>query len=98
MFDISTFHSNLNHGVVFDTRDAGNAVSEGESIALHGIFGYTSVDDHIRWRETPECAQVLIDMAHSPMGNLRLGNPNLPGGNIFVPDSSMFHVKFRAGV
>ena len=98
MFDNSTSHFFSCHGVAFDTRDAGNTVADGESIALHGVFGYASVDDHISWRRTPEYAQVLFDMARSPLGNLCLGNPSLPGGNIFLPDSSMFHVKSHKGV
>lgn len=89
---------NLNHDAVFDADNIGNAVPDGESLALHGVFGYASVDDHVKWRATPEHAQVLEEMAQSPLGNVRLGDPNLPGGNIFVPDSSMFHVVFRAGI
>ena len=97
--DSFTFnYLNLNHYTVFDAKNVGNAVPDGESLALHGVFGYACVDDHVKWRATPEHAQVLEEMARSPLGNLRLGNPNLPGGNIFVPDSSMFHVRFRAGI
>lgn len=82
---------------MLDTRDAGNAVADGESIALHGVFGYANVDEHISWRRTPEHAQVLIHVAQSPLGNLCLGDPSLPRKNIFLPDSSMFHVMFRVG-
>ena len=42
--------------------------------------------------------QVIEDIGRSPLGNLGLANANMPGGNIFVPDSSMFHLKFRAGM
>ena len=89
---------NLTHDAVFDANNIGNAVPDGASLALHGVFGYASVDDHVKWRATPEHAQVLEEMAQSPLGNVRLGDPNLPGGNIFVPDSSMFHVMLRAGI
>ena len=83
---------------MFDVRNAtSDIVPDGHSIVLLGVFGYASVDDHTKWRETKEHAQVLEDMAHSPLGKLDLGNPNLPGGNIFVPDSSMFHVSFSGG-
>ncbi|CAD6576652.1 MAG: hypothetical protein ASARMPRED_007812 [Alectoria sarmentosa] len=84
-------------GWVFDTKNAGDAAPDGESIALHGVFGYASVDDHLKWRETPEHTQLIEDLGRSPLENLGLGNASMPGGNIFVPDSSMFHVKFRAG-
>ena len=83
---------------MFDAKNTGDAAPDGESIALHGVFGYASVDDHIKWRETPEHAQVIEDIGRSPLSNLGLGNASMPGGNIFVPDSSMFHVKFRAGM
>jgi hypothetical protein len=99
VFDRLTFTSlESDYCVVFDTKNAGDAAPDGESIALHGVFGYANVDDHIKWRETPEHAQVIEDIGQSPLANLGLGNAIMPGGNIFVPDSSMFHVKFRAGV
>ena len=83
---------------MFDTKNAADAAPHGDSLALHGVFGYASVDDHIRWRETPEHAQVIEDMGRSILAKLGLGNARMPGGNIFVPDSSMFHVKFRPGM
>ena len=61
------------------------------------MFGYASVDDHVRWRETAEHAEVVERMGKSSLGRLGLGNPRVPGGNVFVSDSSMFHVRFRAG-
>ena len=67
-------------------------------MALHGVFGYACVDDHVKWRQTPEHAQVIEEQAQSPLSKLGLGEPKMPGGNIFVPDSSMFHVKFRGGI
>lgn len=79
-------------------KNAGDVAPDGESIALHGVFGYVTVDDHIKWRETPEHAQVIEEMERSPLSKLGLGNANMPGGYIFVPDSSMFHVKFRSGI
>jgi len=82
-------------GWVFDAKNAGDASPDGESIALHGVFGYASVDDHLKWRDTPEHAQVIASMGRSP---LKLGNAIVPGGFIFVPDSSMFHVNFHAGI
>lgn len=86
----------FDHCAVFDSKNAGDAAPDGESIALHGVFGYASVADHLKWRETPEHAQLIEDLGRSPLENLGLGNASMPGGNIFVPDSSMFHVKFRA--
>lgn len=82
---------------MFDAKDAGDAAPDGHSIALHGVFGYASVEDHVRWRETSEHAQVIEDMGLSAYGKLGLGNAIMPGGNMFVPDSSMFHVRFRTG-
>ncbi len=82
---------------MFDAKNTGDATPKGESIALHGVFGFASVDDHLRWRETPEHAQVIEDMGRSPLGGLGLGNARIPGGNVFVPDSSMFHVRFCVG-
>ena len=100
VFDISNFlymHVlNLkNCGAVSETKNTDNVVPSGHSVALHGVFGYATVDDHVKWRETREHAQVLEEMAQSPYGRLELADPNLPGGNIFVPDSSMFHVRFH---
>ena len=82
---------------MFGAKNAGDAAPDGQSLALHGVFGYASVDDHIKWRETPEHAQVIETMGRSPLGNLGLGNARLPGGNIFVPNSNMFHVNFQEG-
>lgn len=84
--------------IVSNTRNAGEAVPDGESIVLHGVFGYKTVEDHIKWRQTPEHAQIIEDSGQSPLGKLGLGTPKIPGGNIFVPDSSMFHVKFCEGI
>ena len=83
---------------MFDTKNADNAAPEGHSIALHGVFGYAAVEDHVDWRKTPEHAQVIEDMSKSPLAQLGMGNAFLPGGFLFVPDASMFHVKFRKGV
>lgn len=64
-------------------------------MALHGVFGYPTVDDHRRWRASPEHAQVMKEM--EPLANVDLRSANVPGGGIFVPGESMFHVKFHAG-
>ncbi|MCJ1401929.1 hypothetical protein MMC11_005146 [Xylographa trunciseda] len=84
-----------NNSLMFDAKKAGDASPDVESIALHGIFGYASFDDHPNWRETPEHARIIEKMGRSP---LKLGNAIVPSGCIFVPDSSMFHVKFHAGI
>ncbi|KAJ7468043.1 hypothetical protein FB451DRAFT_1257869 [Mycena latifolia] len=84
---------------VFDAKNTTGVVPEGQSIALHGIFGYATVDDHYTWRATPEHAQVIEEQDRSPLASMGLGDQiRMPGGNIFVPDSSMFHVKFHAGL
>ena len=82
---------------MFDAKNADDAAPDGQSIALLGVFGYASVDDHIRWRQTPEHALVIEEMGRSELGDLGLGNAILPGGNIFLSDSSMFHVRFAQG-
>lgn len=79
---------------MFETQNT--ATLDGLSIALHGVFGYPSVDDHIRWRESPEHAQVMKEFEKMPDWGLRPAN--LPGGGIFVPGECMFHVKFRAEI
>ncbi|KAJ6582888.1 hypothetical protein DFH09DRAFT_1144832 [Mycena vulgaris] len=84
-------------GWVFDAKNTSAILPAGESIALQGIFGYESVDDHYRWRDTPEHAQVIAQGENSPLTIMGLAHrARFPGGHIFVPDSSMFHVKFRA--
>ncbi len=65
------------------------ATPGGDLIALHGVFGYQSVDDHMKWRETPECAEA-IEVMEGLSKNLGLRDANVHG-------RSMFHVKFRAG-
>jgi len=65
------------------------ATPEGHSIALHGVFGYESIEDHMRWRETPEHAEAIKIMG-SLVSNLSLGSADIQG-------KDMFHVKFRKG-
>ncbi|KAJ7689387.1 hypothetical protein B0H17DRAFT_1202283 [Mycena rosella] len=82
---------------VFAEKNTAGAVPAGASIALHGVFGYAAVADHYAWRATPEHAQVIAAQDAEPLHKLGLKDDiRMPGGNIFVPDSSMFHVKFRA--
>jgi hypothetical protein len=66
------------------------AAPDGKSIALHGVFGYASIEDHMKWRETPEHAQA-IEIMEDLGRNLGLGSANIHGRD-------MFHVKFRAGM
>ena len=83
---------------MFDAKNTNDAAPDGESIALHGVSGHVRVDDHIKRRETSGHAQVIEDIGRSPLGSLGLGNAIMPGGNIFVPDSSIFRVNFGAGM
>ena len=71
-----------------------NAVEPvGMSIALHGLFGYDTVEDHRKWRQTPEHAQVIKDL--EPLGKFDMAASNIPGGGKFVEDDKgMFHVSF----
>ena len=77
-------------GVVFEAVPKGHtAAPEGQSIALHGIFGYASIEDHMRWREAPEHAQA-IEIMGGLVTKLGLGSADIQG-------KDMFHVSFRKG-
>lgn len=82
---------------VIHTKNAADAAAVGHLIALHGVFGYATVEDHYKWRATPEHAKVIDESAESPLAKLGMADAILPGGHIFVPESSMFHVTFHSG-
>lgn len=66
------------------------AAPQGQMLSLHGVFGSASVEDHMRWRETPEHAkanQIMIRFRK----DLGLG-PSTAGGR------EMFHVRFQSEV
>ncbi|KAJ3752718.1 hypothetical protein EV360DRAFT_88472 [Lentinula raphanica] len=44
------------------TPDIHEAAPEGHHIALHGVFGYASIEDHMKWRETQEHTQAVETM------------------------------------
>jgi len=63
------------------------AAPDATEIALHGIYGYASVEDHMKWRETPEHAEIVKTIADFvQQAGLRPAK---------VYGSSMFHVNFR---
>ena len=52
----------------------------------------------MRWRASPEHAQVMKDFgAIEALSKIDLRSADLPGGGIFAPGESMFHVKFQKG-
>lgn len=75
----------ISHTVVVDPEPpAGDA--DGDSIALHGICGYDSIEAHMKWREAPEHAEaikIMVELEESY--GLRLVNGH---------GLKMFHVKF----
>jgi hypothetical protein len=73
--------------VIRDKKEA--TPSEGDWIAFYGIFGYNSIEDHMRWRETPEHAQIMeiFDGLNKTQG--------LKPADMF--GKSMFHVHFNKG-
>jgi len=58
-------------------------------ICLHGVFGYASIEDHWRWRETPEHAQAL-EIMEAIVERTQLASAIVGG-------EEMFHVEFREG-
>ncbi|KAI9835699.1 MAG: hypothetical protein M1819_001876 [Sarea resinae] len=76
-------------GWVFEVQNHAEAVN-GATIALHGLFGYNSIEDHMRWRETPEHAQAIETMEDVSK------NQGLEDANVTGRD--MFHVHFHAGI
>lgn len=56
-------------------------------IALHGIYGYESVEAHMKWRDQPEHAQAIAIMVDLEK-NYGLRPVNGHG-------LKMFHVKFH---
>ncbi|EPE25949.1 hypothetical protein GLAREA_01861 [Glarea lozoyensis ATCC 20868] len=64
----------------------------GEMVALLGVFGYASIDDHMRWRETPEHARIMVQMGVLAEKTGMSGTKaKILGGR------SMFHVHFEGG-
>lgn len=89
-------HRLIDYSPVFDTKNNCGVVPAGKEIVLVGVFGYASVEDHYKWRATPEHAKIIEDSGDSVLAKLGLDDGlKIPGGNIFVEDSSMFHVRFE---
>jgi hypothetical protein len=63
--------------------------SGADSVSLYGVFGYASIDVHMRWRETPEGIE-----AGKPNPKVRPATV-VPG---IDPDTGYFHVKFHEGL
>jgi len=83
-------------GFVVNTKNSSEVVPAGKEIVLVGVFGYATVEDHYKWRATPEHAKVIEDSGDSVLSKLGLDDGlKIPGGNIFVEESSMFHVRFE---
>ncbi|KAH6664273.1 hypothetical protein B0J14DRAFT_608181 [Halenospora varia] len=75
-------------GWVSKTNPQNGGAVEGHTIAYHGVFGYASIEDHMRWRETPEHAQVIEGLSE-------LSKFDFKDSDIF--GKSMFHVVFKKG-
>ena len=62
---------------------------------LHGVFGYASIDDHMKWREHAEhekAGEIFKDLDRR---NLGLQPASVQG---IDPSTGYFHVKFRTGM
>ncbi|MCJ1310447.1 hypothetical protein MMC25_004111 [Agyrium rufum] len=78
-------------GWIFSSEPKGAAApTEGTAVALHGVFGYDSIEAHMRWRETPEHAQVMVAMGEVDK-EIELRDADIFGG------PCMFHVHFEEG-
>ncbi|KAJ3773570.1 hypothetical protein FB446DRAFT_526756 [Lentinula raphanica] len=62
------------------------AAPEGHHIALHGVFGYASIEDHMKWRETQEHTQAVETMEELAT-RVHLDSADIHGAD-------MFHVAF----
>ena len=64
-----------------------SAVSGADPASLYGVFGYASIDVHMKWRETPEGIRAGQAAAES----MRPATV-VPG---IDPSTGYFHVKFQ---
>ncbi|CZR65390.1 uncharacterized protein PAC_15290 [Phialocephala subalpina] len=77
-------------GFVVGVKPAKNkSTPEGQVIALHGVYGYDSIDDHIRWKEQPEHAKAIESLGYV-VEKTGLGGAKVAG-------LDMFHVHFQEG-
>lgn len=63
---------------------------------LAGIFGYESIEAHMKWRATPEHAQageIFDDLANK--GIILEPDTSISGIGL---DTGYFHVRFQAGI
>ncbi|MCJ1474094.1 hypothetical protein MMC13_002752 [Lambiella insularis] len=70
-------------------------VSGADSICLYGVFGYASIDVHLKWRETPEAKKAAATDEGMERRNLTFEPATVVPG--LDPDTGYFHVKFREG-
>lgn len=61
---------------------------------LCGIFGYASIDVHMKWREQPEHEKASEIFAELEKRNLILRPADVPG---IDPETGYFHVHFHQG-
>ncbi|KAF4628850.1 hypothetical protein G7Y89_g9304 [Cudoniella acicularis] len=91
-----TFDSRLNQ--VFDVKTKtpmkvhevipkGVAAGEGDEVKLHAVFGYESIDNHMRWRETPVHAK-MIEIIEELVRETGLLDADIEG-------KAMLYVKFQ---
>lgn len=60
---------------------------------LHGVFGYASIDVHMRWREHPEHSKAVDAFAKLHREGVVIECANIPG---IDPETGYFHVHFHA--
>ena len=72
------------------------AVSGSDPISLFGVFGYASIDVHMKWRETPEGIRAAATVEKDEDTNLDfLVATIVPGVD---PSTGYFHVIFHEGM
>jgi hypothetical protein len=68
-----------------------NTEPAGEKVALLGVFGYASIEGHMKWRETPEHAKAM-----EIMGEMAKKTGLTDTKASILQGRAMFHVHFQA--
>lgn len=71
-------------------------VSSTNPVSLYGVFGYASIDVHMKWRETQEGTKAReADESMEKKNIILLPATTVPG---IDAETGYFHVKFREGI
>ena len=71
-------------------------VSSTNPVSLYGVFGYASIDVHMKWRETQEGTKAReADESMEKKNIILLPASTVPG---IDAETGYFHVKFREGI